>query len=351
VTSLNVLITAASRRVALVRAFRRALAPLGSGTVVVTDVNPLSPAVYAADRAYRVPMASDDGYIDEILAICRAERVGLVVPTIDDELTAFAVAAPAFLAAGVLVAVSPAATIAVCNDKYATCRTLSAAGTAAAASFLPGELSAAPTLPLFVKPRFGRGSVGAFMISTPRDLAFFVEYVADPVIQEYLDGPEFTIDMLCDFSGRPLSIVPRERVVIRAGVTDRGRTVKDPRLLDLAVSCAAALPFAGAVNIQCRMVGGRPIVFEINPRFSGGIPLTIEAGADFPQMLAQLALGRRVAPSIGRFRDNVWMTNYETSVFLEQGDIRLEPPAPRVAVQAVAPAKWTRRQGHDARTA
>jgi carbamoyl-phosphate synthase large subunit len=317
----------------------------------VTDVNPLSPAVYAADRAFRVPMASDGRYLNEILAICLAEHVGLVVPTIDDELTAFAVAAPAFRAAGVLVAVSPAGTTAVCNDKYATCRTLSAAGIAAAASFLPGELGAAPNLPLFVKPRFGRGSVGAHMIRTRRELAFFVEYVPDCVVQEYLDGPEFTIDMLCDLSGRPLSIVPRERVVIRAGVTDRGRTVKDVRLMDLAASCAAALRFAGPVNIQCRMVDDRPIVFEINARFSGGIPLTIEAGADFPHMLAQLALGRRVAPSIGRFRDNLWMTNYEASVFLEDGEVTLEPAAPRVAVETVAPANGTRRQGREARTA
>ena len=84
------------------------------------------------------------------------------------------------------------------------------------------------------------------------------------------------------------------------------------------------------------LVEGRPIVFEINARFSGGIPLTIEAGADFPRMLARLALGRRVAPSIGRFRDNVWMTNYETSVFLKDGDIRLEPSARRGAIEEVA---------------
>jgi carbamoyl-phosphate synthase large subunit len=66
-------------------------------------------------------------------------------------------------------------------------------------------------------------------------------------------------------------------------------------------------------------------VFEINPRFSGGIPLTIAAGADFPRMLAELALGQRVREGIGRFRENVWMTNHETAIFLEQGEITLEP--------------------------
>ncbi len=97
--------------------------------------------------------------------------------------------------------------------------------------------------------------------------------------------------------------------------------------MELAESCAAALPFAGPVNVQCRIVDGRPVVFEINPRFSGGIPLTIHAGADFPRMLVELALGMPVAPAIGGFRGNVWMTNYEASVFLTAQDIRLEPLA------------------------
>jgi carbamoyl-phosphate synthase large subunit len=330
----NVLITAASRRVPLVRAFQRTLAHCGGGRVIVTDVNPLSPAVYAADTAYRVPLASDPGYIQEILTIASAERVGLVVPTIDDELPLFSAAVAAFEAAGVRVAVSPLSTTLLCNDKYATCCALQKKGIAAARSFLPGMLTS-PWFPLFVKPRFGRGGVGAFPIRHQRDLDFFLSYVEEPLIQDYLAGPEFTIDMLCSFSGRPLSIVPRERVVIRAGVSDRGRTVKDASLIALAEACAAALPFAGAVNVQCRVVDGVPVVFEINPRFSGGIPLTIEAGADFPAMLMRLASGQRVTPAIGRFRDDVWMTSYETSLFLDAGQLRLDRYEP-TAVGEVA---------------
>jgi carbamoyl-phosphate synthase large subunit len=105
--------------------------------------------------------------------------------------------------------------------------------------------------------------------------------------------------------------------VIRAGVIDRGRTVHDKRLIALAQSVVRLVPFVGPLNIQCRMVAGRPVVFEINPRFSGGIPLTIAAGADFPRLLAELALGRLVQPAIGAFRDGLWMTSYESSVFLD----------------------------------
>ncbi len=321
----NILITAASRRVPLVRAFRAAAARCGGGAVVVTDVNALSPAVYQGDSAYRVPLTSDPSYLDEVMAICEAEQVGLLIPTIDDELPVFARAADAFAARGVRVVVSPELTTRVCNDKFETCRALRANGISAAASFLPGTLPRDSELPLFIKPRFGRGGVGAIVARTRRELEFFVEYVPDPVVQAYLDGPEFTIDVLCDFDGHPLSIVPRERVVVRAGVIDRGRTVNDPRLIELALACTRALPFRGPINIQCRVVQGRPTVFEINPRFSGGIPLTIAAGADFPAMLLRLHAGQRVTPSIGAFADDFWMTNYEESIFLPADAIRLEP--------------------------
>lgn len=323
-TGCNVLITAGSRRVPLVRAFRAALARDG-GSVIVTDINALSPAVYAADRAYLVPLTSDPAYLDEVLAICESERIDLLIPTIDDELPVFGRAAAQFAAHGVRVVVSPEETTRACNDKYETCRALRAAGVAAAASYLPGRVPAPAALPLFIKPRFGRGGVGAVVARTPRELAFFLDYVPDPIVQEYLDGPEYTIDVLCDFDGRALSIVPRERVVVRAGVIDRGRTVNDPALLDLALACTRALRFVGPINIQCRSHHGRPTVFEINPRFSGGIPLTIAAGADFPAMLLHLQAGIAVPPAIGSFRDQLWMTSYEDSLFLPDGDVRLDP--------------------------
>ncbi len=316
--SLNVLITAASRRVPLVRAFQESLtAPNRRGRVVVADVNPMSPAVYAAERWYHVPMATSPDYLDAIVAICDAEHIRLIVPTIDDELERFGAAAGWFAARGIRVAVSPESTSRTCNDKLATCQYLRDRGIRAAETWLPGHVPPGHRFPLFIKPRCGRGGVGAFPVRTPRDLEFFSSYVEAPVVQEYLDGPEFTIDLCCDFAHRPLSIVPRERVVIRAGVMDRGRTVSDPALIALAESVAAVLPFSGAANIQCRVVDGEPVVFEINPRFSGGIPLTIASGADFPSYLVEIALGHRVSPQIGRFQADLWMTSYEAAIFVD----------------------------------
>ena len=108
-------------------------------------------------------------------------------------------------------------------------RPLAGAWDCRGAEWLPSTLPADVAFPLFVKPRGGRGSVGAYRVNDRRELEFFLSYVTDPIVQEYLDGPEFTLDVLCDFDGQPISVVPRERVVIRSGVIDRGRTKQDRR--------------------------------------------------------------------------------------------------------------------------
>lgn len=327
----NVLITAGSRRVPLVQAFQRALGQVGGGSVIIADVSPFSPTVYLADGARQVPYSTEPEYVDTLLEVCKDERIGLVVPTIDDELPVLAARADDFAAIGACVAVSSVETTRISNDKLLTSAALGSHGIAAAPTWLPTDLPDDLTFPLFVKPRSGRGSVGAFPARDRRELDFFVDYVPDSIVQSFLDGPEYTVDVLCDFDGRALSVVPRERVVVRAGVVDRGRTSRDTALMDLGVACAASLDFVGAVNIQARMVQGVPIVFEINPRFSGGIPLTIAAGADFPQALVQLARGQRVDPFIGQFEDELWLSSYESSLFLPAGDVAFSAAPRRVS--------------------
>jgi sialic acid synthase SpsE len=241
------------------------LAASGGGRVIVTDINPLSPAVHVADRAYLVPLSDAPDYLDEIAEICTLERVSLVIPTIDDELERFAKARDAFSTQGIRVAVSSPETCAICDDKLATCEYLRRQSVAAAQSWRAGQVPSDVAFPLFVKPRVGRGGVGAYRALDAEQLAFFNNYVHDAIVQEFLDGPEFTIDMLCDFDGRVLSVVPRERVVIRAGVIDRGRTSADRRLIDIAVETARVLRFVGAVNLQCRVVNGATDDFRNQP--------------------------------------------------------------------------------------
>jgi carbamoyl-phosphate synthase large subunit len=315
---INVLITAASRRVPLISAFMQALKNLGMrGNVITTDMNRLSPGLYFSDKHYLVPMATDPEYVPVLKSIAFKERVHLLVPTIDDELPILGSHAESFLAMGVRVVVSSHRTGLICNDKKLTADFLGERGIPVARTWLPAELRF-PGLdyPLFLKPRSGRGSVGAHMIYSERELRFFLDHVEDPVVQEYLPGREFTIDVLADFSGKIVSAVPRERLVVRSGVTDRGRTWANPQMMELGARTAEELEIRGPANIQVKWHEEKATIFEVNPRFSGGIPLTIAAGADFPSWLIELRCGRRVKPCLGKFVDGLVMVCYETAIFL-----------------------------------
>ncbi len=334
----NVLITAASRRVPLINSFVQALKNLGlRGNVVTTDMNNLSPGLYFSDRHYLVPLATDPEYIPMLKSIAFKERIHLLVPTIDDELPVFGAVAESFLAMGVRVVISGHQTGVICNDKRLTAEFLLEKGIPVAKTWLPSELDIPNmTYPLFLKPRSGRGSVGAYPIANERQLRFFLEYVPDPVVQEFLPGREFTIDVLVDFDGTVISAVPRERLVVRSGVTDRGRTWNNPGMIELAIRTAEALEIRGPANIQVKWFEEKPKIFEVNPRFSGGIPLTIAAGADFPLWLIEMRCGHKVNPCIGKFVDGLVMTCFETAIFLpgESAGMKLqnEPCTERVLV-------------------
>ena len=315
---INILITAASRRVALIQAFVQALKRLSlAGNVVTTDMNCLSPGLYFGSKHYMVPLTTNPQYISIIKSICFRERIHLLIPTIDDELPLFGRHMDDFLSMGIRVAVSSERTGLVCNDKYATAGFLSDKNIPFARTWLPAELDF-PQLkyPLFLKPRTGRGSVGAYSINNERELRFFLEYIPNPIVQEYLYGKEYTIDLLADFSGTVISAVPRERMVVRSGVSDRGQTYNHTGMIQLAIRTAEALDIRGPANIQAKLYNEKATIFEVNPRFSGGIPLTIAAGADFPAWLIEMCCGRSVPPCIGKFTDGLVMACYESALFL-----------------------------------
>jgi carbamoyl-phosphate synthase large subunit len=319
----NVLITAASRRVPLVRAFRDAVGQFGRGQVVTTDMNPMSPALYFGHKHYIVPLTTDKHYIPIIQSICDAEDVNLIIPTIDDELPIFGRALPRFERMGIDVAVSSERTSTICNDKYETYLFGRDNGINVPETRLPADVDFRKLrYPVYVKPRFGRGSVNVFAPNDEKQLRLFLDYVPDAIVQDFLPGAEFTVDVLSDFSGRVLSLVPRERLVIRAGVSDKGITRRHPEVMRFARDLAEKLKIVGPANIQCKWDGRSVSLIEVNPRFSGGIPLTIAAGADFPAWLVRLKAGIHVPAQLGVFQDGLAMMSFEESIFATEAELK-----------------------------
>lgn len=318
-TTVKVLVSSAGRRVELVQCFRAAAAELRIPIeIIACDAEPeLSSACQIADKSFKVPPCSHKDFIAAVAAITLDEGVQLVVPTIDPELLPFALAATEFAKNGTRIHVSDASVIGMARDKLETMRTLGAAGVPVPRTAGLEEVRARPddwSWPLFVKPTSGSASRLISKVDEPSDLP-----LAPPepmIVQEFLDGAEFTVNIFISATGELKCAVAHHRLRVRAGEVEKGLTVRNETLSKIARSIAAALP--GASGVLCFQVidssQSGPRVIEVNARFGGGYPLAHHAGATFTRWLIEETLGH---PSTAHdnWREGVLMLRYDAAVF------------------------------------
>lgn len=316
---MSILLTSAGRRVELIRAFKRAQAELGSrGRVIAVDIDPLAPALHDADCSYVVPPTSDPGYVDALLAVCRKEGVKLVFPMIDPDIPVLARHRDAFESAGARAVVAPEEAVMTGADKWRTFEFFKHNGIPTPHTCLPDSIDT-KELPVFVKPRYGSASQDTFVARDTDQLRFFLGYVQDPIVQDYIQGVEITSDVICDFDGNVLSVVSRRRLTTRSGEVSRGITVRDERIERDCVEIARKLKAIGPLNVQCFVSGDDLSFTEVNLRFGGGSPLAIAAGADFPKWLIALADNGAVEiPPLGSYQLGLYLTRFDDSFFLSQ---------------------------------
>lgn len=317
--SLRILFTSAGRRVELTRCFRSAAARLDAACEIhACDLNPdLSPACRSADASFTVPRCTDPGYVDALLEYCRARSIDLVVPTIDPELFPIAEARDRFARIGTAVHVSSPETIDIVRDKLKTIEALAAVGVPVPRTAYVEAARASSDdwpFPAFIKPAGGSASRGIGLLQGPAD--FRDDYDEPMIVQEYLRGPEYTVNLYVDRSGKLLSAIPHIRLSIRAGEVEKGRTVRSIAFREIAERVVAALPDPqGAMCFQLIDDPEKgPRVFEINARFGGGYPLADHAGARFAESLLAGLLDRPECAS-DDWRDGVTMLRYDAAVF------------------------------------
>ncbi len=212
--------------------------------------------------------------------------------------------------------VSDPQVVRTCRNKWNTYRFFNDNGIPTVETFTIDQLDGKELkYPLFLKPISGSGSINTYRVNNAEELAFFVRNVPSPIIQEFAQGKEYTLDALVDLAGNIINIVPRQRIEVRAGEISKGVTSKNWVIIKEAVRLLENLGAVGPVTIQCFWDGQAVKFTEINPRLGGGIPLSIAAGADYPYQIIKFALGEYVAPCIGEFQDGLYMFRYEEAVF------------------------------------
>lgn len=318
--TVRLLFSCAGRRVELIQAFLRAAASLGLRAEIHTaDADPLYAASCLADHSHQLPPARDRRYIPALLDIARKHRIDLLIPLLDLELLKLARAREDFAAVGCRVLISSPRVVLTCQDKLRTFRFLTRAGIDTPMTWTPDQVLARRThdLPYFLKPRQGSASQGNFMIRTREDLNLLARRFPDAIIQEFVPGVEHTLDVYTGFDGRPKCVVPRRRIEVRGGEVTKARTVRNEAIIQAGVRVAEALrDCIGLITIQLIVTPqGRIRIIEINPRFGGGVPLAIRAGANFPKWLLSEWRGEHPRIRLDGFEDGLTMLRYHQSFF------------------------------------
>ena len=249
------------------------------------DIDHCAAGLYLVPRAKRVKLSRGDseGFVEHLLSVCRKHEIDVLVPTVDCELLPIARAADRFEALGVKVLIAKKRTLELCLDKNMLFEVCKNFVPVPRSSVLTEELDLSEwKYPLFVKPRRGSGSVGIAKIETPADLES-IDQNGEFLVQEYLPGEEYSVDVLANKSGRVLAAVPRERMKVDSGIAVASRSVKNTRLQTLAKVVALRIGLRYAANIQFKISkDGEPCLLEVNPRFPGTMALTVASGVNMP---------------------------------------------------------------------
>jgi carbamoyl-phosphate synthase large subunit len=305
--------------------FRRSMRELGiRGKIVAADITRTSPGFHTADAGVTLPGVESPEYVAALLKTVRTHQVGLLVPVTDLDLLPLAANRRQFEELGCTVMIGSEEIVTTCMDKARTNALVREAGLVAIHSCTLEEFRRDPFYPCFIKPIRGSAGIGSALIGTPGQLEAHVGTFGDRMLlQEYVPGQEFTIDVYRSRDGRVRCAVPRQRLVVRSGEVEKGLTVKDKALIDAARKLSSHLEgLWGVFCCQCRRADrhSAPRFFEINPRFGGGAPLSIAAGADLPLYLLQEVTGRPITARVGSFQDRLLMLRYDQAVFVPAGD-------------------------------
>lgn len=294
---INILFTSVGRRVELIQAFRNAAEKIGVEiTVFGADIDHTAPALMFCDHKLIVPRIRSDQYIPALKKICVENRIDGLIPTIDTDLLLLSQNRTLLEEKGTVVFISDSEKISICRDKRLTADYFISLGLKSPRP-VDDYRKYTGGYPAFIKPKDGSSSIFAYEINNEEELKTYAERVPDYIVQPFIKGTEYTIDAFCDTNGKPVYITPRVRLAVRAGEVLKTEICQDERIIEEAKAVLADFKPRGAITIQLIRddCTGEDYYIEINPRFGGGAPLSIMAGADSAEAVLRILCGENLS--------------------------------------------------------
>lgn len=318
---LNVLVLAVGSPLgqSIVKALQTSRLTLG---IHVADISDLAAGLYLPEvRSIILPLVKNQKYLEQLTAYIRTHNIRAIFPVIAPEHEFFAQHANYFHDMGVEILSCSPAVYQLCNDKYDSMIHLRSMGIDAPDTSLcrdddeVEQFLARNTFPVFVKPRSGASSADIFKVHNREQLfgilrVFPREYF---VVQAFLDDSrDFTAGVYVsrDRSLRSTLLIERE---LKFGLSYRGTIFEDQGLSDYCLKVAEAISSYYSINVQFKIIGGRPYTYEVNPRLSSTTSVRAHFGFNEPDMILHELQGQLRAYALekrcGRFT-RYWQEHY-----------------------------------------
>jgi carbamoyl-phosphate synthase large subunit len=316
---MNILFTCVGRRTYLLKYFKENLTE--SDKIIATDMQLSAPALQVADVKLQVPAVYDPNYIDITLDICKKHKVNALISLNDLELPILANNKHLFEELGVKVIVSSPEVIDICFDKYKTAQWIESIGLKSPKTYIRLEdakkalETGVISFPLFMKPRWGSGSIGLESIADMEDLDIYYNILMKKIkktilatasigneyilIQEKLTGNEYGLDVMNDLEGNNVGVSVKQKLAMRSGETDKAITLDLPDVKKMGEQIGNELRHIGNLDVDImQRANGDYCVLELNPRFGGGFPFSYEAGVNLPKAIIEWIKGNKVDTSM-----------------------------------------------------
>lgn len=315
---INILVTSVGRRVELVQ---RLIFEKNNfkniGNIIGADMNALAPALYFCDKKIVVPPINSNEYLDALADICVKEEVKLIIPTIDTELEILSNNLNIFNPLGTDVLISSNDLVKRTHNKILTYHLFRELGLPTPESYWKGK-DYENKFPCFIKPVSGSSSINSYKVKSEKELMFYKERIVDYIVQEYIEGEEFTIDIFCDFKGNPIYITPRIRLEIRSGEVYKTIIKYEDVLLRETLYLIGQLKPKGPITLQVikQRETGKFFYIEINSRFGGGSPLSMMAGANSISALYSLLAENPLEYKERAAKENSIILRFDQSIMI-----------------------------------
>ena len=309
---LKILFLGASRLVGLLERFSVA-ARVERVELELLSIEDLSPwhAIAASGLCTIVPgpRFMDDEFKPFLLDLVLSRNISLVIPNIDRATVALSRLRQEVAALGAHCVVSISDLCEQMWDKVSAER------------FFSEHSIRTPrghSYPLIAKPRFGASSRGQFVFQNEDEYEYWQKRhdEQDYLVQRYISGTEYTVDAYVNSKGKLIDAVSRVRLVVVGGEVMVAKTDRNSRVLDLANRVLGLPGWRGPITVQIIDTGTESYLIEVNPRFGGGVPCSIEAGLDIPRWIIREYLGRPIPSGPIGWRSGLCMTRARKDYFI-----------------------------------